>query len=86
MVEGIINNFRIGRKTKSSNQMIVVVNGSTSKDGATKYVGKKVEYTTEAGRKIAGTVVASHGSSGSVRVIFEKGMPGQAIGKKVNIL
>lgn len=86
MVEGIINNFRIGRKTKSSNQMIVIVNGSTTKDSAAKYVGKNVEYTTEANRKIAGTVAAAHGTKGSVRVIFEKGMPGQAIGRKVQIL
>ena len=85
MVEGTINNYRIGRKTKSSNQMIVVVSGSTTKDGAAKYVGKNVEYTTEAGRKINGKVAAAHGTKGSVRVIFEKGMPGQAIGRKVNI-
>jgi len=85
MVSGVINNFRIGRKTKSPNQMIVIVDGVESKDGATKLVGKKVVYTTESGKKMTGAIASPHGIKGSVRVIFETGMPGQAIGKKVDV-
>jgi ribosomal protein L35AE/L33A len=34
---------------------------------------------------MSGKVAASHGNSGAVRVIFETGMPGQALGQKVKI-
>jgi large subunit ribosomal protein L35Ae len=34
---------------------------------------------------ITGKVSAAHGNSGAVRALFEKGLPGQAIGKHVRI-
>jgi ribosomal protein L35AE/L33A len=86
MVEGIINNFRLGRHTKSPNHMIVIVHGVDSKDKALSLVGKSVVYTTEANRKINGQVLAAHGSNGAVRVAFVTGMPGQSLGRKVEIL
>ncbi|MBN2881302.1 50S ribosomal protein L35ae [Candidatus Woesearchaeota archaeon] len=85
MVEGIINNFKIGRHTKSSNQMIVIVPTVTSKEDAGKFVGKQVTFTTDGGRKISGEIKSSHGNKGALRVAFVTGMPGQAIGKKVEI-
>lgn len=84
-MEGIINNFRLGRTTKSGNQMVVVVSDIDSKDKADKLVGKKVVYKTESGKEIGGEIRSSHGNKGALRVLFETGMPGQAIGKKVNI-
>ncbi|MEK6808564.1 MAG: 50S ribosomal protein L35ae [Nanoarchaeota archaeon] len=32
-----------------------------------------------------GNITKEHGRNGCVRVLFEKGMPGQAVGSKVNI-
>jgi len=84
-MEGKINNFRIGRKTKSSNQMIVLVSDITDKEKAEKLVGKSVVYKTESGKEIKGEVKSSHGNKGALRVAFEKGMPGQAIGQKVQV-
>ncbi|MCB1084399.1 MAG: 50S ribosomal protein L35ae, partial [Simkania sp.] len=44
----------------------------------------KVVYNT--GKKdITGEVRSAHGNSGALRVLFETGMPGQAIGKTVAI-
>lgn len=83
-MEGIIVNYRRGRKTQTTNQMIVLV-PDTDKAKAEKLVGKTVVYTCEGKtqKKISGKVSSIHGGKGAVRVIFETGMPGQAIGQKV---
>ena len=83
-MEGIISNFRQGRHHTYSNQMIVVAESLTNKEDAVKLVGKKVVWNT--GKKdITGEIRAAHGNSGALRVLFETGMPGQAIGQKVKI-
>ena len=65
--------------------MIVKVAGVTTKEAAAKLVGKKVIYGT--GKKdMSGVVASAHGNSGALRVRFETGMPGQAVGQKVKIL
>jgi len=64
--------------------MVIIVEGVNKKEDAQKIVGKKVVYNT--GKKnILGKISSAHGNKGAVRAIFEKGMPGQAIGKKVKI-
>jgi large subunit ribosomal protein L35Ae len=64
--------------------MIVVVEGLESREKAQAYVGKTVVYNT--GKKeIKGEVRSPHGNKGALRVLFETGMPGQAIGKEVKI-
>ncbi|MBU1199480.1 MAG: 50S ribosomal protein L35ae [Nanoarchaeota archaeon] len=83
-MNGTINNFRRSRKVTSDNHMIVIVDGVDNKEKAEKLVGKKVLYNT--GKKdITGKVAAAHGGKGAIRVIFETGMPGQAIGQKVKV-
>ncbi len=83
-MNGTIVNFRRGKHVTSNNQMVVKVEGISSKDEAAKLVGKKVAYNT--GKKdLSGEIVSAHGNSGAVRVAFETGMPGQAIGQKVKL-
>lgn len=83
-MEGTINNFRRSRKATYKNQMVILAEGIDNADKAKKLVGKKVVYNT--GKKeILGKVSAAHGNKGAVRAIFETGMPGQAIGKRVKI-
>ncbi len=84
-MEGVISNFRGGRHTQYDNQMILIVDGVDSKEKAGKLVGKKVVWSSTAGKQINGKVSAIHGGKGAVRVLFEKGMPGQSIGQKVKI-
>ncbi len=79
-----IVNFRRSKHVTSSNHMVVEVDGVTSIDKAKELVGKNVSYDTGK-TKISGKIASTHGNSGCVRVIFEKGMPGQAIGKPVEI-
>ena len=85
-MEGIIVNYRRGRKTQTNNQRIVII-PDHDKEKSQKLVGKTVTYTVE-GKKntqIKGTISAVHGNKGAVRVLFERGMPGQAIGGVVSI-
>ena len=84
-MEGVIVNFRRGRHHQTDNQMVIQVEGISDKEKAQELVGKKVVWTSPAGKEITGKISAVHGNSGAVRAIFEKGMPGQAIGSKVKI-
>lgn len=86
-MEGIVVNYRRGRKTQKMNQMVVLVAGVDSKEKAVELVGKSVVYTCVGKDKktISGKVSAVHGGKGAVRVHFERGMPGQAIGAKVEV-
>lgn len=84
-MEGVIKNFRRGRKTQTTNQMIVVVKGIDRKEKVAELVGKFVVWKSPAGKEIRGEVRSAHGNSGALRILFEKGMPGQAIGNKVVI-
>ncbi len=55
------------------------------RDSAEKLVGKEVAFKTATGNVINGKIASAHGNKGAVRVIFEKGMPGQSLGKNVEI-
>jgi len=78
-------NFRGGRHTQYDNQMIILVDGVDSKEKANTLVGKKVTWSSPANKEIKGVVKSAHGCKGALRVLFEKGMPGQSIGQKVKI-
>jgi len=84
-MEGIIVNFRGSRRIKSSNQMIVQVDGVDSKEKAAKLIGKSVVWKSTAGKELKGKVSKEHGNKGAVRVIFDTGMPGQSLSGKVSI-
>jgi len=81
-MKGIIVNYKGGKHTQVTNQMIITVESVSTKEEAAKLVGKTIVYNT--GKKdIKGEVRSAHGNSGALRVLFETGMPGQAIGKSV---
>jgi len=86
-MEGIVAHFRGSRRRKSGNQMIVHLSDVDSREKAESMVGKKVTWTSPGKEKkqISGKVSAAHGNSGAVRVIFERGMPGQSLGEQVKV-
>ena len=84
-MEGVIKNFRRGRKTQTMHHMIVYLKDSDSRETASALVGKNVVWKSPAGKEISGKVASAHGTKGALRVIFEKGMPGQSISTKVEI-
>ncbi|RMD57594.1 50S ribosomal protein L35ae [Candidatus Woesearchaeota archaeon] len=86
-MRGIIAHFRGSRRRKKGNQMIVSLPGVDSKEKAAELVGKKVTWTApgKLKKEISGKVSAPHGNSGAVRVLFEKGLPGQSLGCEVKV-
>lgn len=83
-MNGTILHFRQNRHTTRGNHMLIEVKGVDSREKASKLVGKKVTYDTGK-NTLTGKIASAHGNSGVVRVIFERGMPGQSIGQSVTI-
>lgn len=87
-MEGIIVNFRRSRTTYTPRHFIIQPENCDSKEKALKLVGKTVEWKNPQGKEkavIKGKIASAHGCKGCVRVIFERGLPGQAVATKVEI-
>ena len=84
-MKGLIINYRRGLKTQTPRQYIIEVEGISTKNATEKLRGKKVVWKTKAGKSMIGKIMQAHGAKGAVRAKFEKGLPGQAIGTKVEI-
>jgi large subunit ribosomal protein L35Ae len=85
-MKGHVVNYRGSLRVKKQKQMIIQAEGIDTKADTKKIIGKKVVWTTPSGKKIEGIITQAHGCKGAVRVHFlEKGLPGQAIGTKVDI-
>ncbi len=84
-MEAQILHFRQGRHTQKNNHMLILINNITSRKDAEKLVNKNVIWTSIAGKKITGKIASPHGNKGVLRVIFERGLPGQSIGSKVKV-
>jgi len=83
-MKGIITNYRRSVHRTASNQVIVQPEGLADREAAAKLVGKKVTWNTGK-RALSGEVASAHGKKGAIRVRFETGMPGQALGQEVTI-
>jgi len=86
-MNGIISHFRGSFRRKKGNHLIVVVPGLDNRDKAKALIGKKASWTTPGKEKkvIAGKISSAHGNKGAVRIVFEKGLPGQSLGEEVKI-
>ena len=84
-MEGVIKNFRRGRTTQKTNHMISYLDESDNREKASELVGKEVVWKSPKGKEINGKVASAHGNKGAIRVIFEKGLPGQSLGTKIEI-
>jgi len=83
-MKGIAIQFRRGRHTIHERHFLLDF-GFKDKEEAIKVKGKEVEWKSPAGKIIKGKISSSHGNKGLVRAIFEKGLPGQAIGTAVEL-
>lgn len=84
-MQAIIVNYRSSRHRQKPNQMVIKVESVDTKEKAKALVGKEVVWKTPSGKELKGKIRASHGNKGCLRVLFETGMPGQSLGKKVEI-
>ncbi len=85
MVNAIVVQFRRGRHTVKERHFLIEIDGVATREEASKFVGKEVEWKSPAGKIIKGKISSAHGNKGTVRAIFEKGLPGQAVTTKVEI-
>ena len=87
MVTAKVIQFRRGRKTFKPRHFLIEIEGSKTREDASKFVGKTAEWksTGKEPTIIKGKISSAHGGNGVVRAIFEKGLPGQAIGTDVEI-
>jgi len=76
--------FRRGRHRIHEKHYLLDVSAKSRED-AGKFVGKIIEWKSPAGKVIKGKISGAHGNKGLVRAIFEKGLPGQAMGEEVEI-
>ena len=85
-MKALIASFRgARRKQEASNQAIIHVDGVSKKEAAEKLVNKKVIWTNTKGTSIHGKLTAVHGRNGALRAIFERGLPGQALGTEAKV-
>ena len=82
---GRILNYRIGIRTQSSRECLIQFDNVASSAQAGQLMGQKVVWK-DAKNKFIGRVVGLHGRNGTVRVKFKKGVPGKALGTKVELI
>lgn len=85
MTKGRVIQFRRGNHTVHERHFLIEIHGVTTRAEAEKFIGKDVEWKSPGGRIIKGKIAAAHGKKGVVRVIFEIGLPGQALTTNVEI-
>ncbi len=84
-MKGTIISFRRGRHKQKTTHILIEVGKTDNRGKAAKLVGKEASWKSPTGKIIKGRIEAPHGNKGVVRAIFEKGLPGQAIGQKVDV-
>jgi large subunit ribosomal protein L35Ae len=87
MVTGRVIQFRRGRKNYKPRHLLIEIPQITDAKSAEKFVGKSAVWTSDGKekKKISGKIASIHGGNGVIRAIFEKGLPGQAVGSEVEI-
>lgn len=80
---GRITNYRIEIKAQQSKECLITFDNMDSSSG--KLVGKKVIWLNGK-NKFIGKIVGIHGRKGTVRAKFMHPVPGQAIGKIVELI
>jgi len=87
MTDAIISSFRRSLHNYKPRQFILVIDGVDDKEKAKEFIGKTVEWVSSGKNPkiIHGKITKLHGKS-HLRALFERGLPGQALGHKVKIL
>ena len=85
MEKAIFVNYSGGRHTQMNKQILVKIDQVDDKNKAAKYIGRKVTWKSPSGNTLIGKIISVRGGNGVLKAIFRKGLPGQAIGKELNI-
>jgi len=85
-MKATIVSYRRGIHTMHGNQVLLELDGVDSKELASRYIGKRVVWTSPGKKQIFGKIASTHGNNGILRARFTKGLPGTAIGAKAEII
>ena len=87
MVKGTVVQFRQGRKTQKPRHFLIEIPGCDKREKAEKFKGKDIFWKSPGKEPtiISGKIASAHGNNGVLRAIFERGLPGQAIGTEVEV-
>jgi large subunit ribosomal protein L35Ae len=82
-LKGVVTSYRRGKHLQHTNQVLLIFDDIDTREMASTLVGRKVKWTSDAGKEILGKVLGPHGNNGVVRAKFRTNLPGQAIGGPV---
>lgn len=85
-MKGIVLNYRRGKHTQNVNQVLIELDGISTKEEARKFLHKTVGWKSPSGKLFRGKIISVHGNKGIVRAKFEKNLPGQSFGSKIEVL
>ena len=85
MVKALFVNYVGGRHTQRNKQILVKIDQVGDENKVAKYIGRKVTWKSPSGNTLTGKIMSVRGGNGVLKAIFRKGLPGQAIGKELNI-
>ncbi len=84
-IYGTILNYRIGIGTQNPKECLIQFAHVNSASLAGQLFNRKVVWK-QGNTKLVGKIAGTHGKNGVVRVKFQKGVPGQAIGTTVELI
>ena len=84
-IYGTILNYRIGIGTQNPKECLIQFAHVNSAAHAGQLFNRKVVWK-QGDSKFIGKIVGVHGKKGVVRVKFQKGVPGQALGTTVELI
>ena len=84
-IYGIILNYRTGIRTQNPKECLIQFAHVNSASLADQLISRKVVWK-QGDIKLTGKIAGSHGKNGVVKVKFQKGLPGQALGTTVKLV
>jgi len=84
-MQALITSFKRGRHTITGNQAVAVIDGVETREAAKELIGKSIVWKSSAGKELKGEIRSPHGNKGAVRVLWERVMPGQALGTRCDV-
>jgi large subunit ribosomal protein L35Ae len=84
-IYGTIVNYRIGIGTQNPKECLIQFAHVNSASLAGQLINRKVVWK-QGDSKLIGKIAGSHGKKGVVKVKFQKGVPGQALGTTVELV
>ncbi|AEH23800.1 50S ribosomal protein L35Ae [Pyrococcus yayanosii CH1] len=85
-MKAVVLSYRRSKENQHNYHMIIKPLDINSREEAAKLIGRLVIWKSPSGKILKGKITRVHGTKGAVRVRFEKGLPGQALGDYVEIL